>query len=130
MLKLYKKENTNRLTYGLTLEEFRCKCSFKHCRVTLADTRLTEAYHRLRFELDLPFNVLSGYRCSEHNFSVGGQSLSRHLTGEAIDIAAKNILDVYDLETFLALARNAGFTFIKYYSEKGFFHLDVRRLSE
>ena len=36
----------------------------------------------------IPFVVTSGYRCAEYNEDVGGIKNSRHLTGEAVDIAA------------------------------------------
>jgi uncharacterized protein YcbK (DUF882 family) len=70
--------------------------------------------------------ILSGFRCAEHNYIVGGSLLSRHLSGEAIDIGGSNLLDKYLPEEVEEIAGHAGFTWIKYYSESYFFHFDVR----
>lgn len=36
----------------------------------------------------IPFVITSGYRCEQHNASVGGVSNSSHTKGHAVDIAA------------------------------------------
>jgi hypothetical protein len=46
--------------------------------------------------------------------------------GQAIDISLSNLLDVYTVSTIKFRARESGFTFIKYYPQDKFLHLDVR----
>ena len=81
------------------------------------------AYENFRKLVNVQLKINSGYRCNKHNKDVGGKNLSRHLTGEAIDVSLKTIdhLDENDIEF---AARSSGFTYIKFY--KTFVHLDVR----
>lgn len=87
--------------------------------------RLIKAYKRFRELVGVGLNVNSGFRCTQHNFDVGGSPLSRHLIGEAIDISLKTINHLTKDEVQLS-AIEAGFTFVKFY--KTFVHLDVREI--
>lgn len=46
---------------------------------------LFEAFDLLRSEYGRPIHVKSGWRCPEHNATVGGEALSVHLFGYALD---------------------------------------------
>ena len=74
----------------------------------------------LRDIVGAPMLVTSGYRSPAHNRAVGGVEDSRHLRGEAFDIAMAN----HDPAEFEALAREMGFTGFGFYPDKGFMHID------
>lgn len=121
------KSKSGKVCYGLTWKEFKCKCKHSYCRCTIMSEDLEEAYFHFRADVDIPLYPTCGYRCPKHNKKVGGVALSRHQTGEAIDIAAVHLLEKYgDPEAVIEIAGRAGFNYIKYYKSKGIFHLDVR----
>jgi len=119
---IYRKNIKIELCRGLTGKEFRCKCNYEDCRALIVSQQLIEAYEYLRSFLEVPFTILSGHRCSRHNFDVGGVAQSQHLLGNAIDVAAANILDVWDLARVKFIAKESGFTYVKHYEKQGFFH--------
>ena len=126
---IFSKFRPRRLCHGLTAKEFRCKCHNEGCKATIIHPKLLKAYESLRTFLDVPFTINSGYRCPAHNAHIGGKPMSRHQTGEAIDISAKNILDVWAIERVKFIAKESGFTYIEYHNKGNFFHLDVREVS-
>ena len=114
-----------RLCKGLRADEYHCQCS--SCRVTLIHPDLIAAYSVLRTEADTGLLITCGYRCQAHNLEVKGSFiLSRHQTGEAIDIAAYHLLRVIgtarQVET---MALKAGFENVIYYPDKKFFHFNI-----
>lgn len=123
MLVAVSKRLTKRLCTGLTLKEFRCRCNHESCRSTFYNTRLVEAYKKFRKLVGVPLNINSGFRCILHNFNEKGSALSRHTTGEAIDIRLDTLQHLSREEIEFAL-KKAGFTFILFY--KTFVHADVR----
>lgn len=123
MPKLIEKGTNIRLCNGLTSDEFACKCKHEACRSTIVSKRFLEAYRAFREYIKEPLKVNSGYRCIQHNFDVGGRPLSRHTTGEAIDIALDSFTYLNHEEIEHA-AKISGFTFV--YFGKGFVHMDVR----
>lgn len=69
-----------------TLEEFRCPC----CGENKTDILFIERLDHAREHTDIPFKILSGYRCEKHNKEVGGVIDSAHTKGLAADIACTN----------------------------------------
>ena len=71
---------------------------------------------RARERAGVPFVINSGYRCAAHNKRIGGSPTSSHLTGTAVDIAARSntrrfrILDALLAEGFIRIG--IGKTFI------------------
>lgn len=68
-------------------KEFLCRCGClfpEHLRPNLE--RLMKQLEYLRCSIDVPIVIISGYRCSPHNASVGGAFESRHLMADAADI--------------------------------------------
>lgn len=118
----FPKNAKSKITDGLDNTEYRCHCVNPACHCTMIDKELVEAYHKFRFLIGKPLIINSGFRCSLHNFMIGGRTMSRHLSGEAIDISNKNLPD--PLET-TKIARQAGFKYIKFYVEKDFWHFDT-----
>lgn len=83
----------------IMLSEYRCPC----CGVVPYDTEsiahreLFEAYETIRTTLNRPLRINSGYRCPKHNADIGGEPLSIHLFGLALDIDAKDVAEVDSL---------------------------------
>lgn len=131
-MKIISKFNGERLAFGLSNNEYACRCDFDACRFTLVSPKLLEAYETFRQAVNAPLTITSGYRCQAHHFhnvyndDISSLTASRHLTGEAIDISIINLLDIMPLHDIIKLAKDAGFNFVKHYEEKKFIHVDVR----
>lgn len=75
--------------------EFECP----HCGKNEIKDVLLIGLDRARALAQIPFVINSGYRCAEHNRTVGGKPTSAHLLGYACDIgclsskARMNIVD-------------------------------------
>lgn len=65
--------------------------------------------------------LTSGYRCKRHNFEVGGVPLSKHMEGRAADV----VVQFAEMDLVVGLAKEAGFTEIRTYPDRGFMHLGV-----
>lgn len=65
------------------LEEFRCKCG--KCGTPHMDAVFLAELDNAREFAEVPFPINSGYRCPEHNASVGSTSRN-HTSGKAADI--------------------------------------------
>ena len=75
----------------------------------------------VRSRFGRPIRLLSGYRSPYHNARVGGAPMSRHLAGDAGDLATVGL----DKEVIERLAREEGFTGFGYY--RTFLHIDLGR---
>ena len=62
---------------------------------------LFDAFSLIRNEFGKSINITSGYRCPEHNKQIGGNSLSVHQWGLALDLNCINIAEVDDLATIV-----------------------------
>lgn len=94
------------------------------CRGTgrlLVNEEALDRLQALRRAIDRPMIVNSAYRSPEHNARVGGAKKSQHLSGAAFDISMAN----HDPESFIAAAREAGFTGIGTYPRSNFVHIDI-----
>ncbi|HMQ41780.1 MAG TPA: D-Ala-D-Ala carboxypeptidase family metallohydrolase [Paracoccus sp. (in: a-proteobacteria)] len=94
------------------------------CRGTgklLVNAEALDRLQVLRSALGRPMIVNSAYRSPEHNARVGGAKKSQHLSGAAFDISMAN----HDPESFIAAAREAGFTGIGTYPRSNFVHIDI-----
>lgn len=121
------KQDNRELCFGLTHAEFRCKCKYQDCGHTVLTHALKKAFLDTRTEFNKPISIHSGFRCQRHNSDVGGVKKSRHMSGEAIDIAphADNPYFEHELERLEQIARKH-FGFVLRY--KTFIHCDVRSL--
>ncbi|MGM0583795.1 MAG: D-Ala-D-Ala carboxypeptidase family metallohydrolase [Pseudomonadota bacterium] len=89
----------------------------------LIDETALDALRALRERLGRPMIVRSGYRSPAHNRAVGGAPRSRHMKGQAFDIAMAN----HDPQAFEQAAREAGFEGFGFYPEPhhDFMHIDL-----
>lgn len=74
---------------NFTRAELECKCGCTPSAVVERNlTELATHLEQMREELGgKPLGILSGHRCAAYNKKIGGASQSRHLTGEAADLA-------------------------------------------
>ena len=115
--------------------EFACKCerhgvdsSGHNVLDHVIDKRLVDLLDAIRERIGKPIEVLSGYRCPEHNAEVGGVSNSQHVLGTAADITYDGI----DVDYLANLAEECasevlgeGIGIGRYYFQD-FVHVDVR----
>lgn len=81
--------------------------------------KLLKMLDAARQQANIPFNVNSGYRTSEHNSAVGGVPDSSHTRGWAADIAARTLEQKIRI---VRAARSVGFNRFGIYET--FIHLD------
>lgn len=62
---------------------------------------LFDAFRDIREEWGKPIRITSGYRCPMHNAMIGGQVLSVHMFGLALDLDCDDIDDVYLLDEII-----------------------------
>jgi uncharacterized protein YcbK (DUF882 family) len=91
-----------------------------HCH-KLPKAELIAKLQEFRDAWGKPMKITSGYRCAEHNAAIGGAPNSRHIVGEAVDIACTDAAERYKL---MALAFKLGWGGIAY--SKVFVHIDCR----
>lgn len=124
-MKIFDKNKVEKICYGLTTKEAACRCGNGFCRHVMVTDKFIFAYAKFRKLVGVPLKINSLNRCAFHNFNVGGKAMSRHLTGEAVDIDLTSLSHLTKEEIEHA-AKMAGFTFVLFYPEKNFVHLDVR----
>lgn len=105
-------------TQNFYYDEFECQCG---CGVGIMSPMFMERLQHLRVFYDKPIAITSGVRCLAHNSAVGGSPKSRHLVGNAADLAIDNAADRYRIAQ---LALKLGFGGIGIGSS--FVHLDLR----
>jgi uncharacterized protein YcbK (DUF882 family) len=77
----------HKITDNFYLEEFDCRDGTQVPEEYVINiVRLAKNLQQLRQHLDLPVQILSGYRSPEHNERVKGVKNSQHLLGKAADI--------------------------------------------
>ena len=115
----FKRGEDIQLSQNFHLREFTCKCGI--CENQLVSQKMVQLLQKMREILGVPLFITSAYRCSQHNRNVGGATRSRHLVGDAIDVALGSI----DANAFIHLARRTGFTGIGDGRRRGFIHIDL-----
>ena len=76
--------------------------------------RLAERLDALRESLGRPLIITSGIRCADWNAHEGGAPDSKHLTGEAVDIACQDDRLRYELVRHLLIRPEVWFPFIEF----------------
>ena len=93
-------------------EEFACRC----CGVELMDHFFVKILDGIRYELQTPMVILSGYRCEKHDKEVGGKG--NHTKGLAADIKCE------DAKTRYLLIKYFSDRFARIGIGKAFIHID------
>lgn len=110
--------NNIQISEHFNLLEFQCPC----CNTVKINKLLLSLLSRLRWVINKPIYIKSGYRCPAENEKINGDRNSYHMKGMAVDIYVEN----FYLESLGSNAVEVGFTGIGYYTSKNFIHLDVR----
>ncbi len=95
----------------------------RHCNKVVIVPAFMDKLFAARVLADFSFIVTSGYRCPEHDESIGGKG--PHRTGEAVDLKLSGV----SAQTLLRIAAEAGFNGMGV-SQRGdhakrFIHLDT-----
>jgi len=98
------------------LEEFICPC----CGQCDMNEEFLKRLDKAREIAGVPFHINSGYRCKEHNKSVGGSPNSSHLKGLAVDVRTTTIKNRYAI---LKALLSVGFS--RFGIGKSFIHVDI-----
>ena len=110
----------------IMLSEYRCPCcgAIPYDMESSGHEQLFHAYEDIRATLNRPLRITSGFRCPQHNVDIGGEPLSVHLFGLALDIDAVDIGEVETLVTAVNLV--APNLRMGIYTKKGtFIHCDT-----
>ena len=84
MIKTFKHGDSTKLTTHFAVNEFQCKCGKGHD--FQLDTDLVDKLEKLFEKLECSSIVISsGFRCKEHDISVGGSGTGQHTLGKAAD---------------------------------------------
>lgn len=75
------------MTKHFKRSEFACN----HCGKVKLDNELLAVLELVRLKFNSPVIITSGYRCKEHNKTVGGAPNSKHIEGIAADIQVKYV---------------------------------------
>lgn len=114
--------NNFKVRNNFTIKEFVCKCG---CNTLKIDGELLDLVQAIRYDLGLPVNIVSAYRCANHNRRVGGAKKSQHLYGRAADIDIKDFLyRGYTYQELYDIAVKNGATGVGFYDT--FIHVDTR----
>ncbi len=116
-----KKVNHISIAEHFYLDEFQCPC----CQQVMLYPLLLQKLNALRYKIQKPIFITSGYRCPAYNDLVRGVKNSFHLSGRAVDIYVPELA----LSELLKAAEEIGFPGIGYYPQKNFLHLDIRPAS-
>lgn len=77
----------------ITLAEYACRCcnqlpfDFDAIKPIEPYRELFAAFSAIRTAWGSPIHIISGYRCQKHNDEVGGERMSAHLFGLALDLS-------------------------------------------
>lgn len=127
MVKTYKYGDRTQLSPHFAVWEFQCKCGRQHD--TPIDDELVNKLEQLFTALDCSKIILtSGYRCADHDKSVGGDGKGYHTKGQAADICCYNKNGgIISSKTVCCKAQDIGFTGIANITAAyQYTHVDVR----
>lgn len=106
------------------MSEYRCRCHRPECDAPQElSPVMAQRLDALRESLNQPLILTSGLRCRYWNAQVGGAPDSRHLTGQAVDVACEADGARYTLLQHALLRPTCWFPFIELAPKH--VHLDV-----
>ena len=73
--------------------EFKCPC----CAENLINANFVDRLNAAREKAKRAFIITSGYRCEDHNVSIGGSVNSAHIAGLGADIRAETAHDRHEI---------------------------------
>jgi len=118
-----KKDGDLQLSPHFKIKEFRCKCGSD---VIIIDMSLIAILQAIRFAINKPIVITSGYRTPAYNTKVGGAANSLHVKGQAVDIQVAGLPP----KEVARIAEQAGCKGVCYYTRTGshgWTHIDSRQ---
>ena len=115
------------LTPYFDLHEFVCPCcgclpDADDQETGGMDVALLLILHGIRWKINKPLIVCSGFRCIGHNDECGGVQNSQHLFGRAADVYAEGV----PVDVIAQYARDFGADGVGVYYDQEFVHIDTR----
>lgn len=126
-VKIYSYNDRTQLSAHFNVKEFKCKCGKSH--EIKIDSELIVKLEKLYSVLDCSKIIInSGYRCSAHDKSVGGNGSGQHTKGTAVDIVCYNKDGkIISAKIVTCVAQDIGFNGVGNISAKyQAVHVDVR----
>lgn len=123
----FKYDDNIQITPHFNSKEFRCKCGGKHD--FQVNEKLCELLEKLYEELDCSsINISSGFRCVQHDKSVGGSGTGQHTKGNAADFCCvSKDGTIISTKLVCCAAQDIGFTGIaNINATHTYTHCDVR----
>lgn len=108
-------------------KEFECHCG--QCGMITMNQLLIMELEAIRYIVNEPIYINSGYRCKSYNHKVGGVKNSQHVLGNAADIRCKSLSAVELGDILLKMYPNQygiGIYTRNEDEDKHFVHFDVR----
>lgn len=112
---------TQHFTVGENLQNDRRRIP-RHDIVKTNILKVMNELEKIRIDYGNPIKITSGYRPPAINKAVGGASQSRHIQGDAVDIAPVS----GDLSSFQEYIDRNWYGALGYGARKGFVHIDCR----
>jgi uncharacterized protein YcbK (DUF882 family) len=109
--------NPKMLTKHFSKREMACP----HCQVCLMRDQFMLQLEALRTSMNRALTVSSGYRCPDHNRSIGGAKNSQHLKGNAADISTAGMTEE-EIKQLIEIAKTLFTAVVK---GPGFVHVDL-----
>ena len=98
------------------------------CRCGECDSNMNHEFMKklvsLRGFCDFPFIISSAYRCSQHNYVIGGADKSMHKEGRAVDIVVRGADALFLIKNAQAFGMSG--VGVSQKGEARFIHLDDR----
>jgi len=117
----------------ITREEFECPCCGKFPPDFNEDNpmelyqKLFDSFAIIRKKYGSPIHISSGYRCPTHNKAIGGNQISVHMFGLALDLDLPNVEETHKvagiIEKHLPHLRMGIYT-----QGASFIHIDIGHL--
>lgn len=123
----FKYDDNVQITPHFNCKEFRCKCGGKHD--FQVNEKLCELLEKLYEKLDCSsINISSGFRCVQHDKSVGGSGTGQHTKGNAADFCCvSKDGTIISTKLVCCAAQDIGFTGIaNINATHTYTHCDVR----
>jgi uncharacterized protein YcbK (DUF882 family) len=114
-----------KLSDNFTTKELECKCKLDTCKEQRISKDLVNSLQALRKSFGKSIIITSGYRCLEHNRSIGSSDTSQHPLGNAVDVTSSDNDLLYKLSE--NIFESIGDARSSIGNRSNFIHLDIRR---
>lgn len=114
-----KNHGEKKIAHNFKVKEFACKDGSDYI---LIDDEVLDVLQTMRYKINKPINIISGYRTIDYNKKINGALNSYHCKGQAVDIIVNN----YDKIELALLAVSCGAYGVIVYDNQNYIHIDTR----